>query len=177
MEDPASGLEAGAASLAEELVSRLGSASRILVLAESCTAGLTADLLARVPGASAVLWGSYVCYTLESKLAMLGCNRRRLIRNGLVSRETACDMAAAALEKSGADLAAAITGLAGPDGDGSGVPVGTVWVAAAGREKGLIKADEFHFESGGERVSRNKIRMQAAVAALEILLEISGDIA
>jgi len=156
-------------SVAEELVRLLKNKSRYLVLAESCTAGLAADALARVPGASACLWGSFVCYTFRAKMRMLGLGEERLNKYGLVSEETARAMALGALEKSGADAAVSITGLAGPDGDGSGVPVGTVWIATAlgdpdRPDSGGIscEAAEFHFEGG-----RNRVRQQAAQQALE----------
>jgi PncC family amidohydrolase len=166
----AAGLEIRAAATAESLVRRLGGGSRTLALAESCTAGLVADLLARVSGASRVLWGSFVCYTAAAKIAMLGLDRERLARHGLVSGETAGDMALGALEKSGASLSAAVTGLAGPGDDGSGTALGTVWVALAEAGlsgAGLIGAGEFHFEG-----SRNEIRMRAALAVLEELVRI-----
>jgi len=132
-----------------------------VVLAESCTAGLVSAFMANIPGASAVLWGSYVCYTKEAKISMLGLDDSLLTANGLVSKETALSMAAGALQKSGADIAAAVTGLAGPDGDGSDLPVGTVWIAAALRN-GEAEAKEFHFTG-----SRNVIRLRAAIEVIE----------
>jgi PncC family amidohydrolase len=159
------GVECAARAAAESLIVHLSGQSQTLALSESCTAGLVADLLAASPGASRVLWGSFVCYTAAAKCAMLGLDRRRLEQYGLVSAETAGDMALGALAKSGASLAAAITGLAGPDGDGSAVPVGTVWVATALRGSVNTLAREFHFQG-----SRNEVRMKAALAALEELL-------
>jgi PncC family amidohydrolase len=97
---------------------------------------------------------------------MLGLDRDRLERYGLVSRETVCDMANGTLENSGAYIAAAVTGLAGPDGDGSAVPVGTIWAAAALREKGIASVREYHFTG-----TRNEIRLLAAEAVLEIVCE------
>jgi PncC family amidohydrolase len=117
-------------------------------------------MIARIPGASRVLWGSFVTYTLEAKIRMLGLNRETLEKYGAVSRETACAMAEGALEKSGVFLALALTGLAGPGGDGSAVPVGTVWIAAAVRGE-PAEAAVFHFEGG-----RNQVRNSAALAAL-----------
>jgi len=146
---------------AQALVHQLKSLSMTAVLAESCTAGLVASLLAGTSGASAVLWGSFVCYTQGAKVSMLGLDNGELLAHGLVSGETASSMAAAALQKSGADIAASVTGLAGPEGDGSGVPVGTVWIATAARE-GKTAAREFHFEG-----SRNAVRIHAAIAVLE----------
>jgi len=135
-----------------------------LALSESCTAGLVSALLAGTSGASEVLWGSFVCYTQEAKVKMLGLDNDTLTENGLVSRETACAMARGALLKSGADISAAVTGLAGPGGDGR-VPVGTVWIAEAVRGADA-KAKEFVFTG-----SRNNVRMQAALAVLEEILE------
>jgi PncC family amidohydrolase len=137
----------------------------MMVLAESCTGGLAADLIARIPGASRVLWGSFVVYTPEAKAGMLGLDRGLLEKYGAVSRETACALAAGALEKSGVYLAAAVTGLAGPAGDGSAVPVGTVWIATAIRG-GEAAAAVFHFQG-----SRNGVRISAAAAALEEALK------
>ena len=168
MEDPDFKLQTGARALAlaEELIRNYSARSLTIALAESCTAGLAADFLARVPGASSVLWGSFVCYTLEAKVSMLELDRGRLARYGLVSRETACDMAVGALEKSGACVSAAVTGLAGPDGDGSAVPVGTVFAAAATREKGITGVKEFHFSE-----SRNRVRALAALEVLTLLID------
>jgi PncC family amidohydrolase len=136
----------------------------MIVLAESCTGGLAADLIARIPGASRVLWGSFVAYTPAAKAGMLGLDPRLLEQYGAVSRETACALAEGALEKSGVHLAAAVTGLAGPAGDGSAVPVGTVWIATAIR--GAAAARAFHFQG-----SRNEVRIFAAAAVLEEALK------
>jgi PncC family amidohydrolase len=153
-------------SIAEELVKSLGAHSLKLALAESCTAGLAASMLAEVPGASKALWGSFVCYTPEAKRSMLGIDGRLLRQYGLVSAETARAMALGALEKSGACLSAAITGLAGPEGDGSAIPVGTVWIALAWKGAGEnAAAAEYHFTG-----TRNEVRQQAADAALKKLL-------
>ena len=155
---------------AEELVEKLKSLSLTLALAESCTAGLVSGFLANISGASAVLWGSFVCYTREAKISMLGLDSDALSAYGLVSRETAVSMAEAALNKSGAGLAAAVTGLAGPLGDGSGVPVGTVWIAASLRG-GQTRAGEYHFSG-----SRNLVRIRAAIALFEMIKSILTNI-
>jgi PncC family amidohydrolase len=150
--------------MARKLVELLSASSRTLALAESCTAGLGADMLARIPGASRVLWGSFVCYTVDAKVRMLGLDRAELERTGAVSGETARAMARGALEKSGAHVAGAVTGLAGPGGDGTAVPVGTVWIALADRG-GECRARSFHFDG-----SRNGVRKAAAVRLAEELL-------
>jgi PncC family amidohydrolase len=150
---------------AEAVIEKLKSLSVKLALAESCTAGLVSGILAETSGASSVLWGSYVCYTQEAKVQMLGLNDERLTKSGLVNSETACSMAEGVLQKSGADITAAVTGLAGPGGDGR-VPVGTVWIATARR--GMeTEAKEFVFTD-----SRNIVRMQAALAVLEEILKL-----
>ena len=157
-------IQSRAVLLAEKLIRVLSSHSQSLALAESCTGGLVADFLTCVPGASEVFWGSYVCYTPEAKISMLNLDRNRLERFGLVSRETVCDMAAGALERSGVNIAAAVTGLAGPEGDGSGIPVGTAWIAVAMKKKGIAGVSEYHFSG-----TRNEIRLQATMAVLEAL--------
>ena len=151
---------------ANELVEKLKSLSMTLALAESCTAGLVSGFLANISGASQVLWGSFVCYTREAKISMLGLEPGALAAHGLVSRETAVSMAQGALDKSGAGLAAAVTGLAGPEGDGSGVPVGTIWAAAVLRG-GQVRAGEYHFCG-----PRNVVRIHAAIALLEMIKNI-----
>jgi PncC family amidohydrolase len=155
------GLDEKAALLAE----KLAAASLTVVAAESCTAGLVADLFARIPGASRIFWGSFVRYMTEAKNVMLGLERKKLDACGPVSRETACSMAEAALERSKAGIAVAVTGLAGPGGDGTAVPVGTVWIATAIRG-GETRAEVFHFKD-----SRNNIRNRAAASAVEALLK------
>jgi PncC family amidohydrolase len=158
-----------AEELARQLAARLIERQMTLALAESCTAGLVADLLARVSGVSRALWGSFVCYSPAAKQRMLGIQRDFLERHGLVSAETAREMALRARELSGASIAAAVTGVAGPDGDGSGVPVGTVWVASA--RQGGCREKELHFEG-----TRAEIRMQAAAAVLTELLDIMNGV-
>jgi PncC family amidohydrolase len=149
----------------ESLVAFLTERSLVLAAAESCTAGLVADKIARVPGASKVFWGSFVCYTPQAKIKMLGIESEILDRYGLVSAETAVAMAVGALEKSGADLVLSVTGLAGPEGDGSDVPVGTVWIGTA-RKNGPETARGFHFTG-----SRNELRNKAALEAVNQILK------
>ncbi|MDR1863315.1 MAG: CinA family protein [Treponema sp.] len=159
--DDAGGREESAAG---ELVRRLEKLGKTAAAAESCTAGLAADLIARIPGASRVFWGSFVTYSVDAKIRMLGLEEA-LIRNfGAVSRETALAMAGGALEKSGADYALSVTGLAGPGGDGSGLPVGTVWIATAAAG-GEARSSVFRFSG-----SRNEVRSAAAQQAIAELL-------
>jgi len=151
---------------AENLAQKLKKYSITLALAESCTAGMAASLIVGIPGASTVLWGCFVCYTEKAKVSMLGIDGKELSVNGLVSMKTASLMAEAALKKSGAHIAAAVTGLAGPDGDGSSVPVGTVWIAIAKKGENVL-TKEYHFSD-----SRNNVRVRAAAALLEAVLNV-----
>ena len=94
---------------------------------------------------------------------MLGLNREKLLIDGLVSKDTAAAMVTETLKKSKADIAAAVTGIAGPHGDGSNVPVGTIIISVAfKKENSDLVIKEFVFTG-----SRNKIRLKAAIAVLE----------
>jgi PncC family amidohydrolase len=147
------------------LIQTLAAASQTLAAAESCTAGLVADRLVRVPGASRVFWGSFVAYTEDAKARLLGIDPDLIRRHGAVSRETALAMASGALEKSGAHLAVSVTGLAGPDGDGSGQPVGTVWIGIARRG---LPPEAVACRFAGDR---NVVRGAAAQEAIGELLK------
>lgn len=147
-----------------ELIEKLKKLSLKIAFAESCTAGLVSAILAGTSGASSVLWGSFICYTKDAKISMLGINKKELAL--LVSEKTAVLMADSALKKSGADIAVSVTGIAGPEGDGSNVPVGTVWtgIAFKGRE---TTACMHHFEG-----SRNEVRLKAAEAVFDSIQNI-----
>lgn len=136
---------------------------RTVTCAESCTGGLIAKMLTDPAGASGVFRGSFVTYCDEMKRKLLGVKKQTLEQYHAVSVEVAREMAAGALEKAGADLALSATGLAGPGGDDSGKPVGTVCLGFALRtEQGVrVAAKEFVFEG-----SRAMIRQAAARAAL-----------
>jgi len=163
--------------IAGRLVRFLSGKGLRMATAESCTAGLAAEAIVRISGASACFWGSFVCYAREAKIQMLGIGEKLLGEYGLVSKETAQAMALGALEKSGVDAAVSVTGLAGPGGSskndsgvkGETIPAGTVWIATALRSAGLncitVEAVQFHFSG-----DRNKVRQQAARTALEQLL-------
>ena len=105
----------------------------MVATAESCTGGLVAGALTEIAGSSAVVDRGFVTYTNEAKAEMLGVPAERWRRHGAVSRETAEAMAKGALAHSRADLAVAITGIAGPGGGSAEKPVGLVHFAAASR--------------------------------------------
>ena len=150
-------------SLGERVIRLAAERGALIALAESCTGGLAADLLASVPGASRVFWGSFICYTLHAKAQMLGIDPLDLDRWGAVSRETAEAMARGALERSGSDIAVSVTGLAGPEGDGSPTPLGTVWIGAARRGR---QAAAWLNQYQGDR---NEIRRKAAAGCMAVL--------
>ena len=104
-----------------------------IATAESCTGGLVAAALTDIAGSSDVVDRGFVTYSNEAKQAMLGVPAATLKRHGAVSAETAAAMAAGALKNSQADLAVAITGIAGPGGGSKEKPVGLVYFAAASR--------------------------------------------
>ena len=160
--------------VAQRLIRLLRKKSLYFAAAESCTGGLIADALTRIPGASNCFWGSFVCYTSYAKKQMLGIGEDTLNKYGEVSRETARLMALGALEKRGVDAAVSVTGLAGPDGGTEELPVGTVWMAAAFRPEGsagkteiAVNAKKFYFSG-----SRNEVRAMAAREALMYIMKL-----
>ena len=165
---PASAWLDKAGVLAEGIVKGLIKQNRMIAAAESCTAGLASDFITRIPGASGVFWGSFVTYTIDAKIKMLGVPEELITKYGAVSRQVASAMALGTLEKSGAFWAFSVTGLAGPGGDGR-VPVGTVWIGISGRDgdpPGSFRHESKMYFFSGER---NEIREAAAAAVLEEL--------
>jgi len=156
-------LEAARASAAA-LFSILSSRGLKLALAESCTGGLASSLFTDIPGASRGAVGGFVVYSEEAKERLLGVDPATIRDKGVVSRETALAMATGALEKSGADLAAAVTGYAGPEaGPGEGSP-GRVCLAWAIRAGAAESAPAGAAESAEERYpgDRTAVRLKAA---------------
>lgn len=105
-----------------------------LAVAESCTGGLLGSRITDVPGSSAYFLGGIVAYADALKTSLLGVPPEAITRYGAVSAETALLMAQGALDATGADLAVAVTGIAGPDGGTAEKPVGTVYVALVSAE-------------------------------------------
>jgi nicotinamide-nucleotide amidase len=134
-----------------------------MALAESCTGGLIAAKLVSVPGASAVFREAVVAYANESKTHRLGVPVELLARAGAVSAEAARAMAEGARRGSGADIAAATTGVAGPEGGSPEKPVGLVFIACASESGTEVVEKRF-------RGDRDAIRERAAQTALWLLL-------
>jgi nicotinamide-nucleotide amidase len=149
-------------SVAEIVLDLCRARGLTLAVAESCTGGLVASRLTSVPGASDVFLGSVVAYANDVKTSALGVAEDLLERDGAVSAEAAGAMAHGARERLGADVAVAVTGIAGPEGGTPDKPVGLVFVHAVG--------------PGGEEARRSElpgdremVRGRAAAAALHLV--------
>src|SRR5690606_30206931 len=134
---------------AQALGERLGAAREQVVTAESCSGGWIAKCLTDIAGSSAWFDCGMVVYSYEAKQAMLGVRPQTLEEHGAVSRETAIEMVSGALVRSGASIAVAVTGIAGPGGGSAEKPVGTVWIAWK-RRAGYPQAEVFHFDGDRE---------------------------
>ena len=139
-------------------------AGRRLATAESLTGGGIGQAVTSVSGASAVFAGGIISYTNEVKHRVLGVPTEILDTRGAVSEPVAKAMAQGALRVLGADVAVSVTGLAGPDGDEFGNPVGTVFIGYADEKTAFAR--KYHFEGG-----REAVREQTVCAALSLILE------
>ena len=149
-------------SLASDVLAALK--GRTLVTAESITGGGIGALLTSVPGASAVYKGGIISYCDEVKASALGVDPELLRSVGAVSAPVAESMARGAREVLRADVAVSVTGLAGPDGDSYGTPVGTVFIGYSDGSRTLAREHRF---SG----TRQQIRESTLRAALTLILE------
>jgi nicotinamide-nucleotide amidase len=152
-------------ALAERAGQRLLAGGRTLALAESCTGGWVAKCLTDVPGSSRWFERGYVTYSNAAKQQSLGVAAEVLQTFGAVSRPAAEQMAAGALHASGADLAVAITGIAGPDGGTADKPVGLVWFARTQRGVAAIAIEE-RFTG-----DREAVRRAAVATALRLIID------
>jgi nicotinamide-nucleotide amidase len=139
-----------------------------LATAESCTGGLVAAALTDLAGSSDVVDRGFVTYSNAAKEAMLGVPAMTLKRHGAVSAETAAAMAAGAIEHSLADIAVAITGIAGPGGGTAQKPVGLVHFAAASRDgRRLAKSRRYG------KIGRRRVRERSVAEALALLASLA----
>lgn len=136
-----------------------------LATAESCTGGMIAEWLTRIPGSSDWFERGLVTYSNDAKQELLGVQQATLTKHGAVSEETASEMAIGALQNSHADIAVAVTGIAGPGGGSRGKPVGTVCLAWADRS-GIVDSARVKLEG-----DRQAIRKQSAVLALNGVID------
>ncbi|MFN2100647.1 CinA family protein [Altererythrobacter sp. MF3-039] len=153
--------------LAQRVIEENIAAGRKIALAESCTGGLVAGALTEIAGSSEVLDRGFVTYSNESKMESLGVSSEIIETFGAVSIACVWAMAKGALDRSHADVAVAISGVAGPGGGTELKPVGTVVFARAIRNaEGEPEGELKNFGEG----TRAEIRQKAVVCALELLL-------
>lgn len=163
------GVDEDIASLVERVAALLSAREARLATAESCTGGWLAKSLTDLPGSSAWFEFGFVTYGNNAKEALLAVDPGVIERYGAVSREVAMQMAAAARAISDADLAVAVTGIAGPDGGTPDKPAGTVWLAWDGPDRRASTRQE-HFSG-----DRRAVRRQAVIAALSGVLRQLAD--
>lgn len=155
--------------LAARVAHKLRAADRHVVTAESCTGGWVAKALTDIPGSSQWFECGYVTYSNAAKMRDLKVAGDTLERFGAVSEQTVREMAEGALRVTGANVALAVSGIAGPDGGMPGKPVGTVWFCAAARQGAAIDiiAEEKLF--AGDRAF---VRSRAVQHALRLILRL-----
>jgi len=153
---------------ARKVVEANRKAGRRVAVAESCTGGLVSAALTEIAGSSDVFEAGYITYSNAAKIAQLKVSEEVVETFGAVSVATAWAMARGALAASEADIAVAITGIAGPGGGTPNKPVGTVVFATAERvaDPARIVADQKHFDEK----TRSGVRLQAALCALDLLM-------
>ncbi len=144
--------------LARRLGERLRSQRLTLATSESCTGGWIAKTMTGIAGSSEWFDCGMVAYSYEAKQALLGVHPQTLERHGAVSRETVIEMVSGALVHSGAGMAVAVTGIAGPGGGSADKPVGTVWIAWK-RRGGYARASLHHFDGDRDAVRRQTVAM------------------
>ncbi len=148
------------------LVRLLTAQGKTVSTAESCTGGMVAQRITDEAGASTVFGAGYVTYSAAQKTKMLGVNPAVIAAYDVVSAPVAAQMAAGALSASGADFAVSTTGIAGPGGGDETRPVGTVYLAVAGRESGTVWVGRLVVGNA----NRTGVRQRASQCALEFLL-------
>lgn len=151
---------------AEKLLAEARAAGLKIVTAESCTGGLIAGLLTEVPGSSDVVERGFVSYSNDAKCEQLGVSIELIERHGAVSAEVARAMALGALVHAHADLAVAVTGIAGPTGGTKDKPIGLVYLAAARGDQ--IISRQCHFGD----IGRHEVRLNSVEIALELLSQL-----
>lgn len=151
-------------SLEAVVVKMLAAAGKTLAIAESCTGGMICHRITNVPGSSAVFTHGFITYANAAKMSLLGVTEHDLSTYGAVSEVVARAMADGALRASGADIAVAVTGIAGPDGGTAEKPVGTAWIGLATRTHGTTAVMVYQprnrddFKLGVSQVALNAVR-------------------
>ncbi len=171
MKDPMSPGFDDLCELAATVGAELSARGWRLATAESCTGGLVSAAVTAIGGSSGWFDRGFVTYSNAAKSELLGVSPGLLDRIGAVSAETARAMALGAMDRSAADIAVAITGIAGPTGGTPAKPVGTVWFGLGWRVGGLVHTATRHALFFGDRTA---IRLQAAQLALRWVGETAG---
>jgi nicotinamide-nucleotide amidase len=161
--------DADTTALAARVLDLARARGRKIATAESCTGGLVAAALTSIAGSSDVFERGFVTYSNDAKNELLGVPAQIIAIHGAVSGETAQAMAQGALTRSRADLAVAVTGVAGPGGGTADKPVGLVHFAAAARDGRLV-----HREQRFGDIGRGDVRAKSVTVALEMLEKLAG---
>ena len=152
--------------LSKALVGELASTGKMVSTAESCTGGWIAKAITDVPGSSRVFAYGIVSYSNGAKESLLGVDGMTLENNGAVSAAVVEEMAAGVLKLSGADIAVAVSGVAGPDGGSKEKPVGTVWFGWAIRAGSGVSTDTERQQFGGDRDLVRELTVAHALAGV-----------
>ncbi|WP_336056502.1 CinA family protein [Nitratireductor sp. CH_MIT9313-5] len=152
--------------LAGKVLQTLQQRGLMMATAESCTGGLVAGAITDLNGASNILDRGFVTYTNDAKIDMLGVQPETIEQYGAVSEQCAREMAAGALRNSRADIAVAITGIAGPGGGSPDKPVGLVWFGIAVRDQ-TVKTEKRNFAPEGRAI----VRRDSVMTALQLVLD------
>lgn len=158
------GFGAAETTLAAAVLAELRSRGKVLAVAESCTGGMAGAMLTAVPGSSDAFLGGWITYSDEQKVRQLGVPGATIAAHGAVSGETVHAMARGACERSGASIAVAVSGVAGPGGGSAAKPVGTVWICVHDASAGTARARRFEFPG-----HREIVRDRAAKTALQLV--------
>ena len=151
-------------SLSAELVETGRARGKTLATAESCTGGLIGAAITSAPGSSSVFYGGIIAYHNAVKTGQLGVSPETIKTHGAVSQAVSEEMAAGCRARLNVDIAVSVTGVAGPSGGSAEKPVGTVWIGLATADG--VTSRQHNFPD----MSRNKVRDQTCLAALETML-------
>ncbi|MBF0337286.1 MAG: nicotinamide-nucleotide amidohydrolase family protein [Nitrospirae bacterium] len=152
-------------TLADMVVQAASEKGKTIAVAESCTGGMVAASITSVAGSSAVFLGGVVSYSNELKELLLGVSHQTLATHGAVSPEAVLEMVVGLHERTHADVAVSISGIAGPSGGTAEKPVGLVYIAIRGC-KGVERVREFRFKG-----NRQQVRVQSTAVALGLILQ------
>ena len=157
--------------LEDKIVRLLREKELVMACAESCTGGLIAKRITDVSGSSAVFNCCVVSYSNDIKEKVLGVSHETLVQFGAVSEQTVREMVSGVLKLSGANVAVAVSGIAGPNSDNTEKPVGLIYIAASDGTQTIVKRLNNHFDND----VRNNNRTSAADEALNMMISLIGD--